>query len=215
MFKLFSIWNYLLTLARAQPASNANDQASVLGRPLAGPWGRCPPRKTTIVITTHYIEEARHCSVVGLMNEGQMLTEDAPASLMTRYGAANLEDVFLKLCLRQQQGLQTPDAAASAMNGDTVRRKSSRGLGHILLGHEEAKHGGGGAGGLVYPGMTASLDDFSIQPLSYSQRNVDKAPSMRLSWSEAPAFRRRKVQYETGQTKKSVLMKLAQVVLTY
>ena len=35
----------------------------------------------------------------------------------------------------------------------------------------------------VYPGMTASQDDFGIQPLSYARRNVEKKPSMRITTS--------------------------------
>ena len=45
-------------------------------------------------------------------------------------------------------------------------------------------------GRLVYPGMTATLDDHSIQPISYAKRNVDKAPSMRMNWTQATAYKR-------------------------
>ena len=35
-------------------------------------------RGKTIVITTHYVEEARQADVVGLMRNGRMLAEDPP-----------------------------------------------------------------------------------------------------------------------------------------
>jgi ABC-type multidrug transport system ATPase subunit len=40
-------------------------------------------KKTTILITTHYIEEARQASAVGLMRNGRLLAEDAPDKLVT------------------------------------------------------------------------------------------------------------------------------------
>jgi len=53
----------------------------------------------TIIITTHYIEEARRAHTVGMMRSGMILSEDAPESLMKCYGCSSLEDVFLKLCV--------------------------------------------------------------------------------------------------------------------
>ena len=55
--------------------------------------------ETTIVITTHYIEEARQANVVGMMRFGRLLAEGSPADLLDRYNLPNLEDVFLNLCL--------------------------------------------------------------------------------------------------------------------
>ena len=58
-------------------------------------------KRTTILITTHYIEEARQASVVGLMRNGYLLAEENPVKLMENYNLATLEDVFLKLCMNQ------------------------------------------------------------------------------------------------------------------
>lgn len=68
-----SIWKHLVTLAQNE--------------------------KITVVITTHYIEEARQANVVGLMRQGKLLAEDSPDNLMAQHGMDNLEDVFLKLCI--------------------------------------------------------------------------------------------------------------------
>ena len=54
---LCSIWKYLMSLSTSV-------------------------RKTTILITTHYIEEARQASAVGLMRNGRLLAEDAPDRLV-------------------------------------------------------------------------------------------------------------------------------------
>ena len=45
-------------------------------------------------------------------------------------------------------------------------------------------------GQLVYPGMTATLDDHSIQPISYARRNIDKSTSMRMNWTQAAVYKR-------------------------
>lgn len=52
----------------------------------------------TIIITTHYIEEARKADAVCLLREGKVLVEDAPDVIMRRYELDSLEEAFLKIC---------------------------------------------------------------------------------------------------------------------
>lgn len=56
---------------------------------------------TTVIITTHYIEEARLSNRCGLMRNGVLLEEGPPEHLIAKHGCASLEETFLKLCLRQ------------------------------------------------------------------------------------------------------------------
>lgn len=60
----------------------------------------------TIIIVTHYIEEAANSDRVGLMRNGRLLAEDNPKALMARYQEPNLEDVFLKLCCIEDSGYE-------------------------------------------------------------------------------------------------------------
>ncbi|CAF5063957.1 unnamed protein product [Rotaria sp. Silwood1] len=62
--------------------------------------------KTTIMITTHYIEEARKANRVGLMRSGRMLAEDEPNHLVNQYNEISLENVFLRLCYEDQNCIQ-------------------------------------------------------------------------------------------------------------
>ncbi|CAL8115332.1 unnamed protein product [Orchesella dallaii] len=55
-------------------------------------------RNTTVLITTHYIEEAAGAHRIGLMRNGRLLAEDSPRRLLHNYGFEKLEDVFFKLC---------------------------------------------------------------------------------------------------------------------
>jgi lipooligosaccharide transport system ATP-binding protein len=54
-------------------------------------------RKTTLLLTTHYMDEAeRLCDRVAIMDSGRIVTIDTPKNLMAQHGG-NLEDVYLKL----------------------------------------------------------------------------------------------------------------------
>lgn len=57
--------------------------------------------QATIIITTHYIEEARQAHLVGLMRDGRLLAESPPNDLITSYRMNTLEEVFLQLCRNQ------------------------------------------------------------------------------------------------------------------
>lgn len=68
-----SIWRHLVTLTQTE--------------------------RISVIITTHYIEEARQANVVGLMRHGKILAENSPDELMRIHKLSNLEEVFLKLCV--------------------------------------------------------------------------------------------------------------------
>ena len=49
---------------------------------------------TTIIITTHYIEEAKKSNCLGFMREGAIIEENSPEYLMTKYNQ-NVTKVFM------------------------------------------------------------------------------------------------------------------------
>ena len=51
----------------------------------------------TVVLTTHYLEEANRADQVVFLNAGAVLTTGAPADVKARTGTQNLEDAFLHL----------------------------------------------------------------------------------------------------------------------
>ncbi|KAL4148776.1 hypothetical protein QTP88_002935 [Uroleucon formosanum] len=59
---------------------------------------------TTIIVTTHYIDETRQAHMIGLMRGGKFLAEESPTSLLQKYNCQSLEDVFLKLSVIQNRG---------------------------------------------------------------------------------------------------------------
>lgn len=57
----------------------------------------------TVLITTHYMDEAHHCSRIGLLREGGLIAEGTPGDIINSTGAKSLEDAFLLLAGRVQQ----------------------------------------------------------------------------------------------------------------
>lgn len=93
-----SIWHYLVTLTHRESIS--------------------------VIITTHYIEEARLANLVGLMRQGRILAQAVPEDLMQQHGMLTLEEVFLKLCMADNNNQQHHNGGAlqphQAENGDVV-----------------------------------------------------------------------------------------------
>lgn len=57
--------------------------------------------KLAIIITTHYIDEAKQADRCGLMRNGILLAEDTPRNIISKHEVENLEEAFLRLCTKQ------------------------------------------------------------------------------------------------------------------
>lgn len=51
----------------------------------------------TVFVTTHYMDEAEYCDRVSIMVDGRIDALDKPSALKLKYGAKNMDEVFLKL----------------------------------------------------------------------------------------------------------------------
>ena len=51
----------------------------------------------TVFVTTHYMDEAEYCNRVSIMDEGKIVAIDTPNNLKSSYGAANMNEVFVKI----------------------------------------------------------------------------------------------------------------------
>ncbi|CAL1674062.1 unnamed protein product [Lasius platythorax] len=68
----------------------------------------------TVLITTHYIQEAKDSNMIGLMRCGKLLAESSPQELLERFQCSSLEEAFLGLCQAQDS---TMLANASEVQG--------------------------------------------------------------------------------------------------
>ncbi|MBJ7348275.1 MAG: ABC transporter ATP-binding protein [Thermoleophilaceae bacterium] len=58
---------------------------------------------TTIMLTTHYLEEATQlCSRIAFINDGEIVAQGTSDELAARYGVASLEDAYLELVGRKE-----------------------------------------------------------------------------------------------------------------
>ena len=51
----------------------------------------------TVFVTTHYMDEAEYCDRVSIMERGRIEELDTPANLKDKYGANNMNEVFVKI----------------------------------------------------------------------------------------------------------------------
>ena len=56
---------------------------------------------STIVITTHYMDEAMHCDLVGFIQNGKMIAEGEPEEILRSTGCKSLEEAFIALSSRE------------------------------------------------------------------------------------------------------------------
>ncbi len=57
----------------------------------------------TVVLTTHYMDEASRCDLVGMMHRGRLIAEGTPDQLLRDSGTGSLEDAFLVFIRRCQE----------------------------------------------------------------------------------------------------------------
>lgn len=69
----------------------------VLRRDLWGHFAMLAAAGTTLVVSSHVMDEAERCSRLLLLRDGALLADDTPAALLRRTGATDVEGAFLRL----------------------------------------------------------------------------------------------------------------------
>ncbi|HWR44977.1 ABC transporter ATP-binding protein [Sporomusa sp.] len=83
---------------------------------------------TTVMVTTHFMDEAEHCDAIGFIYEGTLIADDTPANLKK-----NLPGLLLEIPTQDPMGLFTTLAARQMDVLDIYPYGTSV---HILIGEE-------------------------------------------------------------------------------
>jgi len=68
-----------------------------LRRTLWEHFARLAEEDTTVFVTTHLIEDAVHCHLIGFLSRGSLLAQGSPDELLTRTDQSDLESAFIAL----------------------------------------------------------------------------------------------------------------------
>jgi ABC-2 type transport system ATP-binding protein len=58
---------------------------------------------TTVLVTTHYMDEAERCGRLAMMSGGRLIALGTPAEVASQVGGATLEDAFIVLQERDER----------------------------------------------------------------------------------------------------------------
>lgn len=58
----------------------------------------------SILVSTHYMDEALTCDAIGFMYSGELLVNGTPQSIMNKWKVDSLDELFIKL-VEQQESL--------------------------------------------------------------------------------------------------------------
>jgi ABC-2 type transport system ATP-binding protein len=59
-------------------------------------------RGTTVVVTTHYMDEAAQCGRLAFLSRGHLIAVGTPGEVTTQFGQPTIEDVFIELQRRDE-----------------------------------------------------------------------------------------------------------------
>lgn len=65
--------------------------------------GDLSARGTTIIVTTHYMDEAERCQRLAFLARGQLIALGTPTEIVARFGAKSVEDVFVELQMKEEE----------------------------------------------------------------------------------------------------------------
>ncbi|MEX0748227.1 MAG: ABC transporter ATP-binding protein, partial [Rhodothermales bacterium] len=54
-------------------------------------------RRVTVLVTTHYMDEAEYCDRISIMVDGRIGAMGTPQELKRRYSSESIDEVFVRL----------------------------------------------------------------------------------------------------------------------
>jgi len=59
----------------------------------------------TVLVTTHYMDEAERCHRLAFLSRGHLIGVGTPVEITARFGVATVEEVFIELQRRDEGAL--------------------------------------------------------------------------------------------------------------
>lgn len=88
----------------------------------------------TILVTTHYMDEAEYCHRVGMMRDGQLLAMDTPLALKGQYVPGDVYEIYAEPLLAGLGALEAaPGVIRAVLAGDHLRVIVEKDLGEKTL----------------------------------------------------------------------------------
>jgi ABC-type multidrug transport system ATPase subunit len=78
--------------------------------------------KVTVLLSTHYIEEAKQSTTVGIMRNGVLMVEDSPRNILMKVGCEYLDDAFLYLSRKQESSSGEPGSSLKMIDASDSTR---------------------------------------------------------------------------------------------
>uniref|UniRef100_A0A182QE61 Uncharacterized protein n=1 Tax=Anopheles farauti TaxID=69004 RepID=A0A182QE61_9DIPT len=103
--------------------------------------------KMAVIITTHYIEEAKQAGFIGLMRNGILLAEDTPTNILERFSCTSLEEAFLNLCQKHGPSEEADRTTHQAQTLRAIQAGAHHDIKKVIpalaTNEQKAKDGGG------------------------------------------------------------------------
>lgn len=79
-------------------------------------------KNVTVLLSTHYIEEARQSTIVGIMRNGVQMAEDSPERILRMCETTSLEEAFLRLSQVQENEIAEIEIFKRAIDEDENKK---------------------------------------------------------------------------------------------
>lgn len=151
--------------------------------------------RLTVLITTHYIEEAKDSDFVGLMRKGKVMVQSNPQTLMKQFHYDTLEAVFLHLCQMQSKKTEPIMTTIQQQKQQLMMTPSQKQIHHLPQEQPTTQKVGSVEGNdfeLVSltsrsnsPGSEHTYVNLSAQPPCSSTTNVLVEPTLTITSSDS------------------------------
>ena len=148
-------WRRRCCTSRRSCSSTSRPAAPIRWRGASSGGGSPPLREqgVTVIVTTHFMEEAEYCDRIAILDAGRMLAQGTPASVRSRAALARpaptptMEDAFIAIVEAAREH-KPRCRQITAVRRDCDRQSSAAGARGVRCGEAAPRRRSGAQGGL-------------------------------------------------------------------